>query len=1111
MWGMGSGNGGNFNMNNINLNNINLNNLNMNDPEHQRIAAAALQAQLEQQHALGYAGTQVSGVQEMYNPSFYQQSMANNAMYDDPRRMAMAFAAAEQDRNIQASHNLYQDRDLSEMQMQQMRNSYFGQDTGMRGRMDVDSNLIYTVQSRSNSIDRSSPYTTEVNYGIPDNFQPQPMDEAVPTNNTRTSGMMDSLAMMEVDTQKSDVKEIIADRDDITPSKPTSPKRKKTPSTAVPRGKTTKAIKKASLSPAMKKEEQVELNTGFHVPFTEDAPAITEDEYANLDALMTQFCKVPLLAEFSRPVSLLHPELTAVYNKVVHNPIDLGKVSRAIRKRQYKDTRQICLDVWRIFTNCVKYHTHPITREGAFPSFVSIANHLREYFNSLWLEYMIPSEVSLGNNKAVVEVALKNAEDQRNKLRRERLDTISTVIFSDRLLAKAADEIDSFINSGGKVDNLDQFPLCGATSADDDAMEAIQASLTALAGVSSRLRELVGSDVEYTVENLNMDLKRCYGDEVFEGFPWLKIKFEKRLARLLGKLTVPIFEISCRGVNQSSVWGCMAAAIWARENMKKPFWPALVLGILAPMDQSEDWHSYLTTRNESRLPEKLVAALLSGKKKAIQAIEKQSAGLSERMSYFLVEFLGTHEFIWVREADIVENFDPAVNINENIASTISAKKKSFLRGVIAQSSKMLARATDEGRWALEEFDMLMNDPCGDQMEITADEYEEENYSFSVLCESDDEADEADEADTARNTPFVSSEDTAFDTPTGDIYDIEEINELLSTNGLLDLSAEGKKNSRKRALALRKIQADAKKTTKKREKRKVPKESKMAKPQLTEALSQKDAKDAEKRRKKRQREREKFVKDKEKTTKKLKTDGSSVVKKGRKLGIVDKRGRAASIVRGYLNRIAARDGLKGLSLGGLASLPAANVEGSGILGIALAFRAAAGELEMPDSKDSPSCIKPWDHIAVNGTSDERCIALNRKIELLQQAMVRLEKDTERRLQLIKKAEKMKDDYDSSLYTAESEARQNDIPKRKPQTKQKDNPSDKDSISLKVEADIPIETEMEESVQSSLPEVDETASGPTIETADILEVDTEPIRTTLSNDSGDQVRYSDATAF
>ena len=172
---------------------------------------------------------------------------------------------------------------------------------------------------------------------------------------------------------------------------------------------------------------------------------------------------------------------------------------------------------------------------------------------------------------------------------------------------------------------------------------------------------------EHTVEAFISDLKRCYGDDIFEGLARLKVSFAKRLDRMLGKLIVPVNEVNCRGVNQSSVWGCMAAAIWARENTKKPFWPALVLGILAPDDQKEDWHSLLTQRNEARLPEKLLAGLQAGKKKALQALQRQNEGKAERMSYFLVEFLGTHEFIWVREADIEENFNPDEDINEQMS------------------------------------------------------------------------------------------------------------------------------------------------------------------------------------------------------------------------------------------------------------------------------------------------------------------------------------------------------------------------------------------------------------------------------------------------------------
>jgi hypothetical protein len=41
----------------------------------------------------------------------------------------------------------------------------------------------------------------------------------------------------------------------------------------------------------------------------EVAPSISDGEFQSLEQLMTQFCRVPLLAEFSRPVALLHPEV----------------------------------------------------------------------------------------------------------------------------------------------------------------------------------------------------------------------------------------------------------------------------------------------------------------------------------------------------------------------------------------------------------------------------------------------------------------------------------------------------------------------------------------------------------------------------------------------------------------------------------------------------------------------------------------------------------------------------------------------------------------------------------------------------------------------------------
>lgn len=46
-----------------------------------------------------------------------------------------------------------------------------------------------------------------------------------------------------------------------------------------------------------------------HPTMDDPTTPITSEEYENLEQLMVQFCRVPLLAEFSRPVALLHPEV----------------------------------------------------------------------------------------------------------------------------------------------------------------------------------------------------------------------------------------------------------------------------------------------------------------------------------------------------------------------------------------------------------------------------------------------------------------------------------------------------------------------------------------------------------------------------------------------------------------------------------------------------------------------------------------------------------------------------------------------------------------------------------------------------------------------------------
>lgn len=55
------------------------------------------------------------------------------------------------------------------------------------------------------------------------------------------------------------------------------------------------------------------------VPTLDDPqPPITDTQYECVDRLMEEFCRVPFLLEFSRPVSLLHPEVSVVVVFLLH-------------------------------------------------------------------------------------------------------------------------------------------------------------------------------------------------------------------------------------------------------------------------------------------------------------------------------------------------------------------------------------------------------------------------------------------------------------------------------------------------------------------------------------------------------------------------------------------------------------------------------------------------------------------------------------------------------------------------------------------------------------------------------------------------------------------------
>ena len=343
--------------------------------------------------------------------------------------------------------------------------------------------------------------------------------------------------------------------------KPPPKKKRKAPTKKSPAA----SSKKSTSSSAAAKSAAAAIDL-MYPSLSDPVDPISAAEYKNLAHLFENFCKVPLLAEFSRPVTLLHPELKTAYSKIVSNPIDLGKICRKVGRRQYANTREVQLDMWRIFANCVKYHSHPSNKEGV-PSFVSIALHLREFFNNLFQEWILPSDppkqaLTVKGGTAAVKY-LRETYATREEDRKKRLIVSGLTCMSVGCMRKTSDKIQKFLDNRGCVDDLDTeplFPLPGEEPTGDmDAEDHrdLQMVMARLVALKERLIQLAVDNTEFTVEQFDIHLKACYEMEGFEKNPGLKFRVRNRVNRFLHKILCPINEANCRGVTQSSIWGCM--------------------------------------------------------------------------------------------------------------------------------------------------------------------------------------------------------------------------------------------------------------------------------------------------------------------------------------------------------------------------------------------------------------------------------------------------------------------------------------------------------------------------------------------------------------------------
>jgi hypothetical protein len=203
--------------------------------------------------------------------------------------------------------------------------------------------------------------------------------------------------------------------------------------------------------------------------------------------------------------------------------------------------------------------------------------------------------------------------------------------------------------------------------------------------------------------------------------------------------------------------------------------------------------------------------------------------------------------------------------------------------------------------------------------------------------------------------------------------------------------------------------------------------------LKEKEKKQEQRDLEKKRRKRMREREKALKGVQHQKKKMKLSDPAP---GRRHLIVSKRERAEAIVDGYISRTAKKGDYKSLSLGGGEEkwIPSAVIDSTNLSGMALAFRAAAGLVPIPNpltNGPGKKIIKPWDTISVKGkkSSDERCEILSKQIKMLEKEIEIVKVQKAKRTKLLEEAKQEADRASERISKNELLARENPLKKSK----------------------------------------------------------------------------------
>ena len=395
-------------------------------------------------------------------------------------------------------------------------------------------------------------------------------------------------------------------------------------------------------------------------------------------------------------------QLAETYFKIIERPVHLDEVCKRINDRQYRDLLDVYTDMCLMFDNFKNFHSYS-GNKLTDPTLIPIVSHLSAFFKDLWQEHMLQSETPALPSIDRSQIAM----EQRAVNREKRSASSPDIIMDIDCLKHAAQTMTDLIKNGGLVDVMDDQPIWGegASFSNDNDRAITSLVLKNLRKLETDLHGSVAEKKTMSVCAFEASVLKIYShghDLENSTAAAVHDRIASRIDRYIGQLTVPLYEEYCRGSCVSSIWGCVEAVIWARISSTNAFWPGLVLGKITVEEQRESWHIPLTERNEARLPTKIKVGLEKAKRKAERETGEQSTEEAYPQSYVLVEFLGGHDFSWVKECNTHQPFKVSDDPNDNDSLRSRKASRSDIRN--ATRTKIYRTAINEATKAIEEFD-----------------------------------------------------------------------------------------------------------------------------------------------------------------------------------------------------------------------------------------------------------------------------------------------------------------------------------------------------------------------------------------------------------------------